>query len=149
MKTKSKNISHVKSHSTNWNDIATVFYFVTLHTKNKHAYFGPTQLGDIAHRYWTEIPKHFPFVELDGFAIMPDHVKGILFLNRPKYESWRTNFFKPQAENLASIVRHYKDVIKKYAIANRIEFDWQPRYTEHVIHSEIELHTIRKHITRT
>jgi REP element-mobilizing transposase RayT len=107
----------------------------------------PTQIGEIAHRYWTEIPKHFPFVELDAFVIMPDHVHGVLFLNRPKYESWRTNSFKPQSENLASIVRGYKAAVKKYAVLNRLEFDWQPRYHDHVIHSETELNNIRQYIT--
>lgn len=105
-----------------------------------------TQIGDIANRYWIEIPKHFPFVELDAFVIMPDHVHGILFLNRPKYESWRTNSFKPQSENLASIVRGFKAAVKKYAVLNRLEFDWQSRYHDHVIHSEIELNTIRQYI---
>ncbi len=105
-----------------------------------------TQIGDIANRYWTEIPKHFPFVELNTFVIMPDHVHGVLFLNRPKYESWRTNAFKPQSENLASIVRGYKAAVKKYAVVNRLEFDWQPRYYDHVIHSENELNAIRQYI---
>lgn len=105
-----------------------------------------TQIGDIANQYWTEIPKHFPFVELDAFVIMPDHVHGILFLNRPKYESWRTNAFKPQSENLASIVRGFKAATKKYAVLNRLEFDWQPRYHDHVVHTENELNTIRQYI---
>jgi putative transposase len=146
METKSKITYQVDSQSKNWSDTATVFYFVTLCTKNSRPYFGPTQMGDIAYRYWIGIPDHFPFVELDAFVITPDHVRGILFLNRPRYESWRTNSFKPQAENLASVVRYYKDSAKKYALSNRIGFDWQPNYTTHVIRSEIELNTIRKYI---
>lgn len=139
----------VDSSLKNWSDVTTVFYFVTLGTKNRRPYFGPTQMGDIAKRYWIEIPNHFPFVELDAFTITSDHIRGILFLNRPRYESWRTNSFKPQAENLASVVRHYKDSMKRYAVSNRIGFDWQPRHDTHIIRSEIELNTIRKYITRT
>jgi putative transposase len=147
METKQKNIT-VESLSKNWNDTSTAFYFVTLHTKNKYPYLGPTQIGDIAFRYWAELPKQFPFVELDACTITPHEVCGILFLNRPKYESWRTNFFKPQSENLASVIRNYKDAVKKYAVTNRIEFDWQAKYSEHIIQSEVGLETIRKHITR-
>jgi len=38
--------------------------------------------GVIAERYWREIPKHFPFVDLDVFIIMPDHMHGIIIINR-------------------------------------------------------------------
>lgn len=78
--------------------------------------------------------------------IMPDHVHGILFLNRPKYESWRTNAFKPQSENLASVVRGFKAAVKKYAVIHRLEFDWQPRYYDRVVHTKIALRTIRQYI---
>lgn len=146
METNVKNMYTVESRFRNWNDTSTVFYFVTLHTKNQRPYFGPTQIGEVAYRNWIEIPHHFPFVELDAFFIARDHVRGILFLNRPRYESWRTNSFKPQSENLASVVRHYKDAVKKYASSNRIQFDWQPKCSTHKIHSEIELNTIRQYI---
>jgi putative transposase len=170
METKFKNTYRIETtRLKNWDYASHGFYFVTICTKNKQPYFGRiandvndtvetenfaslrpnqihTQIGDIAYRYWTEIPKHFPFVELDAFVIMPDHVHGILFLNRPKYESWRTNAFKPQSENLASIIRGYKAAVKKYAVINRIEFDWQPRYYDHVIHAEPELHAVQKYI---
>ena len=172
METKFKNTYRIETtRLKNWDYGSHGFYFVTICTKNKQPYFGrivndvnntinnrtqnfasphPNQtftlIGEIANRYWAEIPKHFPFVELDTFVIMPDHVHGILFLNRPKYESWRTNSFKPQSENLASIVRGFKAAVKKYAVLNQLEFDWQPRYHDHVIHSENELNIIRQYI---
>jgi putative transposase len=37
-----------------------------------------TPIGEIAKRYWMEIPRHYPKIELDEFVIMPDHVHGIL-----------------------------------------------------------------------
>jgi putative transposase len=37
-----------------------------------------TSIGEIARRYWSEIPRHYPNVVLDEFVIMPDHVHGIL-----------------------------------------------------------------------
>lgn len=39
-------------------------------------------LGSIVYQYWTEIPTHFPFVELDAFVIMPNHVHGIVVINK-------------------------------------------------------------------
>ena len=147
METKLRTTYQVDSSSKNWSDVATVFYFVTLNTKNKRPDLGPTQAGNVAYRYWIEIPNHFPFVELDTFSVTRDQVRGILFLNKPRYESWRTNSFKPQSENLASVVRHYKDSVKKYTTSHRIGFDWQPRHDVHMIRSEIELTTIRNYIS--
>jgi putative transposase len=37
-----------------------------------------TPIGDVAEKYWAEIPNHFPNVAVDEFVIMPDHVHGIL-----------------------------------------------------------------------
>jgi REP element-mobilizing transposase RayT len=39
-----------------------------------------TEVGKIAHAYWREIPEHFPNAVLDQYAIMPDHIHGILRL---------------------------------------------------------------------
>jgi putative transposase len=40
--------------------------------------FQLTPIGEIAERYWLEIPRHYPNIALDEFVIMPDHVHGIL-----------------------------------------------------------------------
>jgi len=39
--------------------------------------------GEIARRCWEDIPDHFPFVELDAFVIMPNHVHGIIVITEP------------------------------------------------------------------
>jgi putative transposase len=38
-------------------------------------------LGQIAEKYWHEIPEHFPCVKLDAFVIMPNHVHGIIVID--------------------------------------------------------------------
>ncbi|WP_158730528.1 MULTISPECIES: transposase [unclassified Flavobacterium] len=40
------------------------------------------ELGKIAHDIWDEIPNKFPFVELGNFVIMPNHMHGILIINK-------------------------------------------------------------------
>lgn len=70
-------------------------YFVTICTSNRIHYFGEISdnqmnlslLGEIAHSYWQEIPLHFPFIILDDFIIMPNHVHGILIINKPAVET--------------------------------------------------------------
>ena len=64
--------------------------FVTICTKNRECFFGVVENGDMQHskigkityKYWCEIPEHFPFVRLDEFVIMPNHVHGIVIIDK-------------------------------------------------------------------
>ena len=88
----------------------------------------------------------FPFVELDEFIAMPNHIHGILFFNVPWLCGWTTNKFGPQSKNLASVIRGYKASVKTFATINQIEFEWQSRFHDHIIHSSKELSNIRQYI---
>ncbi|MFC2186212.1 transposase [Fulvivirgaceae bacterium LMO-SS25] len=41
-----------------------------------------SDIGKIAQKYWNEIPNYFSFVTLDSFVIMPNHVHGILIIDK-------------------------------------------------------------------
>jgi len=64
-------------------------YFITIVTKDRIKYFGNIEntqmilsdIGIIAEKCWLELPDHFPFVLLDEFVVMPDHIHGIIFIN--------------------------------------------------------------------
>lgn len=64
-------------------------YFITICTQNREHFFGYIQngmmqlseIGKLAEQYWLEIPKHFPFIELGNFVVMPNHFHGILIIN--------------------------------------------------------------------
>ncbi len=66
-------------------------YFITICTKNREYFFGEinkgeielSQLGVIADILWHEIPNHASFVELGDFVVMPNHIHGILILDKP------------------------------------------------------------------
>ena len=66
-------------------------YFITICTKNREHFFGEIRngkmelspLGVIADILWHEIPHHAPYVELGDFVVMPNHIHGILILNKP------------------------------------------------------------------
>ena len=65
-------------------------YFITICTQNREHFFGIvqngtvqlSQIGKIAEQLWIEIPNQFPFIELGNFVIMPNHVHGILIINK-------------------------------------------------------------------
>ena len=39
-------------------------------------------IGHIASQMWYDIPFHFPYINLDEFVIMPNHIHGIININR-------------------------------------------------------------------
>ncbi len=106
-----------------------------------------TAIGTIAIENWISIPEHFPFIELDEFVVMPNHVHGILCINKPDKHDWQPNKFGVQSQNIASVLRGYKASVKTYATTNQIEFGWQARYHDHVIRDEFELIRIRYYIS--
>lgn len=158
MTTKFKNQYRIKSvRLRHWNYGWNASYFVTICTANKSHYFGEvvkgemqlSEIGLYAETCWHEIPEHFPFVTLDGFVVMPNHVHGIVTINKPdRLDSQNVetqdfaslqgqqNKFGPQSKNLASIIRGYKIGVTKHAKSRQINFSWQPRFHEHIIRNE-------------
>jgi len=67
-------------------------YFVTIDTAYMVHYFGKivqgkmhlSPIGQLAEQYWLEIPSHFPFVKPGVHQIMPNHVHGIITIDKPK-----------------------------------------------------------------
>ena len=65
-------------------------YFVTICTKDMKCYFGSvkdgtmilSELGKYAEQCWKDIPNHFPFVKLGAFVVMPNHVHGIIVIDK-------------------------------------------------------------------
>lgn len=74
-----------------WDYSSNGAYFITICTQNREHLFGTienqemylSEIGKFAQQFWMEIPNHFPFVELGNFVVMPNHVHGILIINKP------------------------------------------------------------------
>ena len=152
---------------TGWDYSRNGYYFVTMCVKNRESVFGRfehgemilSDMGNIAEQCWRGIPVHFPFVKLDEFVIMPNHVHGIIIIDNnvetqnlaslPRHASSRhgkTNNFGPQSKNLSSIIRGFKIGVKKWANINHIHFEWQSRFYDRIIRDEKELLNIRNYI---
>jgi len=147
----------------NWDYGSHGLYFITICTHDRIHYFGEvieteeqesqnvvslrqTPIAKVAYQNWLDIPKHFSFVELDEFVIMPNHIHGILFINRPDKMDWDINKFGPQSQNLASVIRGYKVSVKTHSTINNIDFKWQSKYHDRVIRDEKEYHNIKHYI---
>ncbi len=164
-----------------WDYGSNAAYFVTICTAGRSHDFGRvvdgemilTPLGQAAVDCWHAIPDHFPFVVLGGFVAMPNHVHGIIVIDKPgggggdgggdgdvetqnlaslpasqpaSQQTTPKNRFGPQSKNLASIVRGYKIGVTKFARQHDLPFKWQARYHDHVIRNEGEYERIRKYI---
>jgi len=75
-----------------WNYADNAAYFITICTANRQHYFGKiknqnielSDIGSFATKCWFEIPQHFPFVQLGAFIVMPNHVHGIVIIQKPE-----------------------------------------------------------------
>ena len=87
-------------------------YFVTICTFERECFFGTVldgvvllnDLGQIVANCWDDIPNHFPHVELDAIAIMPNHLHGIIVL---------TDNVQPVSSTFGAIIRSLKSAVTK------------------------------------
>ena len=74
----------------NWDYGSNGAYFITICTKEMPHFFGEVvdkkmilnTAGVLAEEYWIEILKQFPYVEFGNFQIMPNHMHGILIIDK-------------------------------------------------------------------
>ncbi|MBI9059746.1 MAG: hypothetical protein JEZ01_18425 [Labilibaculum sp.] len=154
----------------NWDYSNNGLYFVTICTANRELYFGDivngemqlSEIGRLANKYWKEIPNHFPFVELDEFVIMPNHVHGIIIINKPNDGGYndKRNVGTPNLGvstttmasekwnpgSLGVIINQYKRICTINARKIHTNFAWQSRFHDHIIRNDESLQRIRDYI---
>jgi putative transposase len=125
------------------------------------------ELGQLAEKYWLEIPIHFPFIELGNFVIMPNHTHGILIIDKPVQTlqyNISTKFVQtlhcnvctskneqmakisPKSGTISTIIRSYKSVVSKNARLIFEEFAWQSRFHDHIIRDAQSFERIQNYI---
>ena len=141
---------------------ANGYYFVTICTHKKHCYFGKitnnqmklSQVGRIAQKHWQEIPNHFNHVYIDAYVIMPNHLHGIIIIDRPTQklnlssQPTDTNKFAPlKSGSLSAVIQAYKASVTRWCRKNDDDiFRWQSRFYEHIIRNARSLENIRTYI---
>jgi putative transposase len=132
-------------------------YFITICVRGKRCVFGnidgegwhPTQRGLIATRCWQEIPSHRPYVRLDEFVVMPNHVHGVFWIERGRATQVSPLPSSPWSGSVGAIVGAYKAAVsrtinkRRPAAGNGL---WQSNYYEHIIRTDEALHQIRHYI---
>ena len=148
------------------------YYFVTICTKGHRDHFGAAaggkmhlnKTGILAKHFWLTIPEHYSGVRLDEFAIMPDHIHGILIIEcessaignvGTEHCSVPTVTRFPNGKHrhyglLSKIVKSYKNELTNAikSIPNTAYFSWQRSFYDRVIRDDEELKNIRSYINQ-
>lgn len=91
----------------NWDYGSNGAYFITICTKKMQHFFGEVvdkkmilnSVGTLAEENWIEILKQFPYVELGNFQVMPNHMHGILIIDKSVVTAVETRFIASDLDN--------------------------------------------------
>jgi REP element-mobilizing transposase RayT len=155
-----------------WDYSSPGYYFITICTKNRACLFGKikngemnwSEMGKIADQYWREIPVHCNSIQLDQFTVMPNHIHGLLRITNKNHTRDRncnrdgnhSNHVETsklgvsttwESGKIGVIINQYKRICTIRIRKNNPKIPvWQPRFHDHIIRDENELHRIRKYI---
>ncbi len=135
------------------------FYFVTISTKNNYNYFGYirngimclNECGSLVWQQWRWLER-YPYIDLDEFIVMPNHVHGILIIKDFASGTDKSRFVRTKNEeikikSLSELIGAFKSTSSKLIHAHGlIEFDWHRSFYDHIIENQRDLDRIRKYI---
>jgi len=161
----------------NWDYGSNAAYFVTICTHNRIEYFGDvvdgkivlSEIGIIVEKYWDEIPVHFPFVILGAFVVMPNHVHGIIVIDKrenddetatigttvetPNLGVSTGNAMENGSDNvtwkpgiLGVIINQYKRICTIESRKINPAFSWQSRFYDNIIRDDLSYQRISEYI---
>ncbi|NJL78768.1 MAG: transposase [Richelia sp. RM2_1_2] len=146
---------------------ANGWYFVTICTKDRIYHLGNgvvsgkvqlTPIGEIAQQYFIDIPNHAKHTHVDTYVIMPNHVHGIVVIDKStntakssqKNAETQSQFMSqisPKPASLSTIIRSYKSAVTRWCNRNQHEyFAWQERFYESIIRLDDSIDRIRQYI---
>ncbi len=133
-------------------------YFVTTVTHQRECLFGDVVdgemmlnvCGEIAKLVWDELPNHYPYVILDEFCVMPNHVHMIIVLSETSSSrgGFQTHPY-PKRHALPEIVRGFKTFSARRINESQNSRGvpvWQRNYYERIVRDDREMNAIRQYI---
>ena len=143
-------------------------YFVTMCTRDRACTLGDivrgtvmlSNIGRIVAQSWVWLGDHHPYVDLDAWVIMPNHVHGIILIldddivpcdrrGGSRTALTRTAPTTAKRKPLGRLIGAFKTVSTKRI--NEIRHTpedrfWQRNYWEHIIRDESSLAQIRQYV---
>ena len=106
--------------------------------------------GDAVRSVWLELPLRFPAIQLDAFAVMPNHVHGILFFRPLAAAGAASSAPTKSAPALGLVLRAFKSLAAAAVnrILHRTGAVWQRNYYEHIARRAKDLDAVRLYIAQ-
>jgi len=152
-------------------------YFVTVCSRGKVSLFGDisgdvmqlNQIGHLITMCWLALPRLFPFINLDEWILMPNHLHAIIVIaehgSRVNAQSNTDTLYtrvntedkspKPAhgavSGSLAAVISNFKSISTRKVNANMGNTGsqiWQRGYYDRIIRNAVELDAIRRYIRR-
>ena len=130
-------------------------YSVTICTQNKEHLFGQVvegemhrnELGEYMALCWKWLARQYPYVELDEWIVMPNHLHGILVITDGNRGGSRTapTKRKPLGRLVAAFKTVSTDRFNQMRGTPGAQL-WQRDFYDHIIRNEDELNKIREYI---
>ena len=132
-------------------------YFVTMVTQGRQCLFGEVvqdtmRLNDagqlIAHT-WEWLATRGSYVQLDAYVVMPNHLHGIIVIDRQGRGGSRTASTRHDTKSIGRLVGVFKTVTTKWSNLDRGTPGqplWQRNYYDRIIRDDEELARVREYI---
>lgn len=138
----------IPSARAKWHDYNSGVYFITICTKEKRHYFGEisdgemhlTPLGKYTAQCIDSIPQLHPEFDIYYYTIMPNHLHIVIATYLPKLIDQGTR------GGLSRIIQSFKRTVTIYARDNKIDFEWQERFHDHIVRNKKELKNILQYV---
>ena len=149
----------------------TGYYFVTLCTHQRQYLFGTIRAGCVkesaaglmVQKNWAALPERFPFIALDAFVVMPNHLHGLLHLTEQAGEQVQASsqsaagYHHPNGTSeytLGRVVQAFKSLTVHYYIQGVRQGGWPPfdgqvwprNYHDHIVRDTAALDNLRSYI---
>lgn len=154
-----------------WDYAGDGAYFVTICTRNREQWLSQvvngradlTPVGKIVEEEWQTTARLRPYVEIDHFIVMPNHLHAILGIRgrHPRIRNEQPNAAARETSrqdvstaagprllsgSLGAIVGQFKSACVKRIRQIEPDFGWQANYYDHIIRDVDDLDRIRDYI---
>jgi REP element-mobilizing transposase RayT len=108
------------------------------------------QFGQVVKDIWHSLETRYKEVILDEFVIMPNHIHGIIFIDKPVEIIHELSLPKERRKMLLpKVIGYFK--MNSAKLINQLQATqgqsvWQKNYYEHIIRDEVSLTKIREYI---
>ncbi len=134
---------------------------MTLCSYQKQCLFGEDADGQIrlngvallVHKEWLRTAQVRPYIELDTYVVMPNHLHAVLVFTGENLDSVRIPRAKKEvgpilvAESLGAVIAQFKSIVTKRSRVMGLKGSiWQRNYYEQMIQDEESLNCIREYI---